>query len=133
MKGGIGWKLTTLALDHDLWKLYMMFLSREVNIKMCQIYTKIHIYTILYRNSRFKQIIFSKSATNLKTKISQRNPILTKVFSNYYSIILIFIFNRYHWWYYLWVLITSQEFPPMKVQYTGHMIQTETRDHYTAL
>ena len=29
--------------------------------------------------------------------------------------------------------ITSQELPPMRVQYSGHMIQAETRDHYTAL
>ena len=33
-----------------------MFLSREIDIKLCQIYTKIHIYTILYKNSRIKQI-----------------------------------------------------------------------------
>ena len=34
----------TLALDRDPWKLYLMFLSREIDIKLCQIYTKIHIY-----------------------------------------------------------------------------------------
>ena len=27
----------------------------------------------------------------------------------------------------------SLELPPMVVQYTGHVIQTETRDHYSAL
>jgi len=27
----------------------------------------------------------------------------------------------------------SQELPPMRVQYTGHVKQTETHDHYTAL
>ena len=32
-----------------------MFLSREIDIKLCQIYTKIHIYTILYKSSRIKQ------------------------------------------------------------------------------
>jgi len=46
MKGGIGWKLITLALDLDPWKLYLMFLSREIDIQLCQIYTKINIYTI---------------------------------------------------------------------------------------
>ena len=59
----------------------MMFLSREIGIKMCQNYTKIHLYTILYKSSRFKQIIFSKLATNLKTIISHNN-IFT--FSPYY-------------------------------------------------
>ena len=33
-----------------------MFLSREIDIKLCQNYTRIHIYTILYVCSRFKQI-----------------------------------------------------------------------------
>ena len=54
MKGGIGWKQITLALDCDPWKLYLMFLSRETDLQLCQIYTKINIYTILYcltRNS----------------------------------------------------------------------------------
>ena len=35
-----------------------MFLSREIDIKLCHIYTKIYIYKIMYKNSRFKQIIF---------------------------------------------------------------------------
>ena len=29
--------------------------------------------------------------------------------------------------------MTSQELPPMRVQYSGHVIQAETLDHYTAL
>ena len=44
MKGGIGWKLITLAHDHDPWKLYLMFLSQETDLQLCQIYTKINIY-----------------------------------------------------------------------------------------
>ena len=60
IKGGICWKLITLALYRDPWKLYLMFLFREIDIQLCQIYTKINIYTILYKSSRFKQIIFSK-------------------------------------------------------------------------
>ena len=46
-----------------------MFLSREIDIKLC--YTKIGIYQVSYKICRFKQIIFSKYATNLKTTISQ--------------------------------------------------------------
>ena len=60
MNGGIGWKLITLALDRDPWKLYLMFQSREIDIKLCQLYTKINIYTILNKSSRFKQIIFNQ-------------------------------------------------------------------------
>ena len=30
-----GWKLITLALDRDPWKLYLMRLSREIDIKLC--------------------------------------------------------------------------------------------------
>ena len=43
---GIGWKLITLALDCYPWKLYLMFLSREIDLQLCQIYTEINIYTI---------------------------------------------------------------------------------------
>jgi len=42
MKEGIGWKLITLALDHDPWKLYLMFLSRETDLQLSQINTKIN-------------------------------------------------------------------------------------------
>ena len=31
------------------------------------------------------------------------------------------------------ISITSQELPPKRVQYSGHVIQAETHDHYTAL
>ena len=41
MKGGIDWKLITLALDRDPWKLYLMFLSQEIDLQLCQIYTKL--------------------------------------------------------------------------------------------
>ena len=50
-----------------------MFLSREIDFKLCQIYTNIYLYKILYKNRRFKQIIFRKYATNLKMTISQRS------------------------------------------------------------
>ena len=40
-----------------------MFLSREIDIKLCQNYEKINIYTIVYKSSWFKQIIFNKYAT----------------------------------------------------------------------
>ena len=43
-----------------------MDLSREIDIEMLQIDTKVNTYNILYKNHRFKQIIFSKYATNLK-------------------------------------------------------------------
>ena len=62
--------------------------------KSVKFYTKIHIYTSMYRNSRFKQIIFSKYTTNIKTKISQREVILILVCSNYNFISFIFVLNR---------------------------------------
>ena len=64
IKGVIDGKLITLALDRDPCKLYLMFLSQEIDVKLCQIYTKIQIF------------IFNKYATNLKTKIFQRNLIV---------------------------------------------------------
>ena len=72
MKGGIGWKLITLALDRDPWKLYLMFLSREIDIQLCQNYTKINIYTILYKSSGFKKIKFSKCNQSEKDDIPEK-------------------------------------------------------------
>ena len=53
--------------------MYLVFLSRDIDIKLCQIYTKMHIYAILYKSFSVKQIIIHKYATNLKTTISHRN------------------------------------------------------------
>ena len=50
-----------------------MFLFQEIEIKLCQSYTKTYIYEIWYKNLSFEQIIFSKYATNLKTTITQRS------------------------------------------------------------
>ena len=51
----------------------MLILSREIGKNLCQNYTKIQLHTILNKSSRFKKIIFSKLATNLKTIISHNN------------------------------------------------------------
>ena len=37
-----------------------MFLSGEIDIKLCQIYTKIHIYAILCKSCSIKQIIIQQ-------------------------------------------------------------------------
>ena len=51
-----------------------MFLSREIDKKkLCQVYTKIHMFAILNKSCSIKQIIFSKYKTNLKTTISYRS------------------------------------------------------------
>ena len=50
-----------------------MFLSREIDIKLCQNYTKTDICQILYKSCSIKQIIFNNYATNLKTTISHRS------------------------------------------------------------
>ena len=48
-----------------------MFLSREIDIQLCQIYTKIHINAILYKSCSIKQIKFNNHETNLKTIIDR--------------------------------------------------------------
>ena len=50
-----------------------MFLSREIDIKLCQNYTKTYLCKILYKICSIKQIIFNNYATNLKMTISQRS------------------------------------------------------------
>ena len=75
-----------------------MFLSQEIDIKLCQINTKICIYAILYKSFSIKQIICNKYATNLKTTISHRNlrisglPLLS--FFNFYFAFLIEIIDN---------------------------------------
>ena len=86
MKGGIGWNLSILGVDRNPCQFYLIFLSREIDIKLCQIYKKISIYKIVYKNIRFKQIIFSKY---LKTTISQRS------LSNLGLLLLLFEFNNF--------------------------------------
>jgi len=39
-----------------------MFLSREIDIKLCQIDTKTHIYAILYKSCSIKQILKPKNS-----------------------------------------------------------------------
>ena len=64
-------------------------LSREIDIKLCQNYTKTYLCKILYKIRNIKQIIFNKYATNLKTTISQRSLRNSGVF------LLLFVFNNF--------------------------------------
>ena len=112
------------------WKFYLMFLSREIDIKLCQIFTKIHKYTILYKSSRFKQIIFSKYANNLKTTISQRSLIVTGFLLLFLFLLLIDIIDK--------IILKSVSHDQNSHQWrcsilTGHVIQKGTGDQYTAL
>ena len=66
-----------------------MFLSREIDIKLCQIYTKTCICKSLYNVCIIKQIIFNKPATNLKTTIYRRNLRTSGL------LILLFEFNNF--------------------------------------
>ena len=50
-----------------------VLMSLVIDIRLCQIYTKIHIHGILYQSCSIKEIIFNKYATNLKTTISHRS------------------------------------------------------------
>ena len=68
MTGGIWWNLRSSCLERYILDIHLMFLSREIDIKLCQNYTKTYMY--LYNSCSIKQIIFSKYATNLKTTIS---------------------------------------------------------------
>ena len=123
MKEGIGWFLRISGAERhiSIW----CYVSRKIDIKLWQNYTKIHIETILYKRSRFKQIIFSKYSINLKTIISQRNlrisGLLLLYSFNFYFAFLIAIIDN---------IITYSLYSPYYVtrtlangvQYTGHMI-----------
>ena len=108
-----------------------MFLSRGIDIKLFQNYTKTYICKILYRISSIKQIIFNKYATNLKTRIEERDKLNVGFY--YYLNLITFIFNRYHWLYYLCVRNRSPELQPLAVRYYCHVSPAVSRDQYTAL
>ena len=55
MNEGTVWNLRTSGVDRDLF--YLMFLSREIDIKLCQNYTKTYKYKIWYKIQSLKQII----------------------------------------------------------------------------
>ena len=43
MTGGIGWNLRISGVERYKYNIYLMFLSQEIDIKLCQNYTKTHI------------------------------------------------------------------------------------------
>ena len=47
MKGDIEWNLRISGIEQYILDIYLMFLSKKIDIKLCQTYTKIHIYAIL--------------------------------------------------------------------------------------
>ena len=65
--------LSILGVYWDPCEFCLMFLSREIDIKLWQIYSKTYKYKILYNNRRFKHLIFSKYAINLKAMIFQKS------------------------------------------------------------
>ena len=71
--GGTGLNLRISGFERYLAVRHLMFLSREIDIKLCQNYTKKDICQILYKICSIKQIIFINYATNLKTTISHSN------------------------------------------------------------
>ena len=43
-------KPKNFVVDRDLYEFYLMYPYREIDIKLCQIYTKTHMYVIWYLN-----------------------------------------------------------------------------------
>jgi len=68
--------------------IHLLFLSREIDIKLYQNYTKTDICQILYKSCRAKQIIFNNYETNLKTIISHRSLSIS-------GLLLLYLFNFY--------------------------------------
>ena len=66
-----------------------MFLSREIDIKLCQNHTKTYTCKILYKIRSIWQIIFNKYVTYLKTTISRRS------LRNSGLLLLLFEFNNF--------------------------------------
>jgi len=48
--------LNTLRVNCHLFEFFLMFLSQEIDIKLCQCFTKTDIYEMWYSNQSLKQI-----------------------------------------------------------------------------
>ena len=48
--------LNTLRVNCHLFEFYLMFLSQEIDLKLCQCFTKTDIYEMCYSNQSLKQI-----------------------------------------------------------------------------
>ena len=97
----------------------------EIDMKLCQVFTKIHIYPILYKSCSIKQIIYSKYATNLKMTISHRSLrisglLLSQFFILHFAFSIDVIDNIITYSLYSPYCVTKLQ--PMAVQYAGHMI-----------
>ena len=91
-----------------------MFLSREIDIKLCQNYTKTNIYQISYKKCNIKQTLFNNYATNLKTTISHRSLRISDMYNMICTIDNTITYS-------LSSPYTSPERPPIAVQYCCHM------------
>ena len=67
-----------------------------MDIKLCQIYAKIHIYVILYRNSRFKQQIYNQSENEDITEKPNCNLGLIYYFIILFLFLIDIIYNSIH-------------------------------------
>ena len=93
-------------------------LSQEIDIIVCQNYSKPYIYKIWYNNLGFKQIIFSKNDDIPKEP--ENSGLLSLLFEFYNFSFLLDIINN--------IIYTSDQnsHQCMAVQYRCHVIQTET-------
>jgi len=103
MKGGIGWKLITLALDRDPWKFYMMFLSVfhsfTVPLKSSQI---VHFRRMILRifflffnedHENFLKTFCSKLINCLGTNWEHKNLRLSSKLSNLIQLLVFVTFS----------------------------------------
>ena len=109
-----------------------MSLSREIEIKLCQNFTKTYIYEISYKIRSIKQSIFNNYGTNMKMTISHRSRRISDMLFLYilnfyctflidridniitYSLYTIFSFvtkNREFWFFFVCLIfLTSKSF-----------------------
>ena len=102
-----------------------MFLSREIDKKFCQIFTKMYMKNV-YEKCKFKQILCCKYATNLKTTIFQWS------LSNLGLLLLLFEFNNFSFSIKIIRPYHVTRTHPIAGKYTGHVIQTETGNTYSS-
>ena len=103
-------------------------MPREIDIKLCQNYTKTYIFKILYKNRNIIQIIFNKYATNLKTTISKRSQ------RNSGVLLLLFEFNNFSILIDILIILLIRPNHLTSTPTNGSVVLPSVlRDQYTAL
>ena len=91
MIGGTGLNLRISGVDWDMYEFYLMFLTREINIKLFQNYTKAYIYIRFCIRFVVLNRPYSTNTQAIWKNVISEEPEKLK-FADYYLNLIFFLF-----------------------------------------